>query len=288
MTYTVVVIAYRSRDALVPFLDSAGPEVPVVVVNNSADEDDLADLADAPNVTVLDAGGNVGFSAGANLGASVVASDYIVFMNPDTLPTADTLGALVQVLDERPDVAACGPTGTTTAGGGAQPSIPRVLVHVLGLHRVAPMRGIYLRPRDGARIDAGWISGSCCAIRRADFEHVGGYDERYFVFMSDFELGIRLRNAGRGQLLLGDVVVPHLDGRSSDIPSSWAWQQRGIGWGEFLRRTQPRWRGRVVYGLLAAGFSIRRVVYALTGRGIRSVEQATMVRGMRRGWESAA
>lgn len=288
MSYTVVVIAYRSRAVLEPFLQHLGAGVPVIVVDNSSDEDDLSDLATASDVTVVDAGGNVGFSAGANIGAAAASTDHVVFMNPDTLPTGDALDRLTRVLDQDAGVTMCGPSGVDTAGGGAQPTIPRVAVHVLGLHRVLPRAGIYLHPAPDERIEAGWISGSCCAVRRADFQRIGGFDEGYFVFMSDFELGLRVTASGGRQLLLGDVVVPHLDGASSDLPSSWTWDQRGQGWGQFLRRTQPSWRARIVYSMLLAGFSARRLAYAATGRSLRAEEQATMVAGMRRTWRSEA
>jgi GT2 family glycosyltransferase len=279
--YTVVVIAYRSREPLTRFLDSLGPSVPVIIVDNSSAEEDIADLAVSSNVTIVDAQGNIGFSAGANLGARQVDTRYTVFMNPDTLPTKAVLDTMSGVLDNDSAVAACGPTGIDTAGGGAQPTIPRVLSHVVGLHRVLPMSGIYLRPRRDRRVDAGWISGSCCMVRTEDFADVGGYDETYFVFMSDFDLGVRLQGAGRGQLLLGDVVMRHFDGGSSDLPSEWTWDQRGRGWTQFLIRHAPGTRGRIIEGLLIGGFSLRGVAYRLFGRPVKAAEQATMVRAMR-------
>ena len=49
------------------------------------------------------------------------------------------------------------------------------------------------------------------AIRREAFEAVGGYDPEYFIYMSDFDLGRRLQQAGYRQRILGDCVVPHDD-----------------------------------------------------------------------------
>ena len=285
MTYTIVVVAYRSRGPLTRFLEGLRGGIPVVVVDNSADEDDLRDLAERhPGVWVVDAGANLGFSAGANLGARHVDTPYVVFMNPDTVPTTEILDELAGVLDADPGLAACGPTGIGTAGGGAQPTIPRVAAHALGLHRWFPLIGVYFYPRDGARVEAGWISGSCCMIRTADFAEVGGYDEAYFVFMSDFELGRRLVHGGRRQLVLGDVVMRHLDGGSSDLPSEWTWDQRGRGWAQFLVRTESRGRALAIASLLVVGFTVRRIGYRLMGRRIKAAEQATMVAAIRDEW----
>lgn len=279
--FVVIVVAYRSRGPLTGFLDAIGQDTDVLIVNNSMQEDDLADLVDlSPRVTQIDAGGNLGFSAGANLGARNTESDYLIFMNPDTLPYRTELDAMIEVLDESDSIASTGATGIPGFGGGALPSKSRVLVHALGLHRLVPSLGIYLHPRQGQRLEAGWISGSCLAIRRSDFEAVGGFDEDYFVFMSDFDLGRRLVALGRRQVLLGDVVVEHFDGGSSDLPSEWTWEQRGFGWGQYLNRTTPGLDRWAIALMLKWGFVARRIVYTVLRRRMKALEMYTMERAL--------
>ena len=281
----IIVIAYQSREPLTMFLESLGTSIPVIVVDNSVEIDDLSDLLQRfPNVRHVDAGGNLGFSAGANVGARNTGADHLIFMNPDTLPSGPELMRMVKVLEQRPDVASCGATGIGTAGGGALPTIPRVLAHSLGLHRLFPMIGVYFYPRNGERLHVGWISGSCLAIRRSDFEAVGGFDEAYFVFMSDFDLGRRLRLAGRSQLLLGDVTVVHLDGGSSDIPSEWTWDQRGKGWAQYLRWTMPWWRGGTITSILVGGYVGRVGMYAVARRDLKRREVSAYVRSLVSEW----
>lgn len=287
-SFEVIVIAYQSRVPLTSFLESLGTGPRVIVTDNSVALDDLSDLLRKfPNVRHVDAGGNLGFSAGANLGASRSEAEYLVFMNPDTLPTEAHLDQMIAVLRESREVASCGAVGIDTAGGGALPTIPRVLAHSLGLHRLFPMIGIYLSPTTGGRFPVGWISGSCLAIRRTDFEAVGGFDETYFVFMSDFDLGRRLSMAGRQQLLLGDVTVPHLDGGSSDIPSTWVWSQRGKGWAQYLQRSMPRWRGLVAGSLLVSGYLGRAVIYTTARRTVKATEVATYARSFVTEWRAS-
>lgn len=286
-SYEVVVVAYQSRIPLTSFLESLGSGPSVIVVDNSIEIDDLGDLSQRfPNVRHVDAGGNLGFSAGANIGAQHSEAEFLVFMNPDTLPTETHLQQMVSVLSDSPNVASCGAAGIDTAGGGALPTIPRVLAHSMGLHRLFPTIGVYYYPKNGGRIPAGWIAGSCLAIRTSDFEAVGGFDESYFVFMSDVELGRRLSLAGRSQLLLGDVTVPHLDGGSSDIPSEWVWNQRGKGWAQFLYRTMPRWRGIVTGSVLVGGYIGRAVLYTAARRHIKAREVATYARSFVTEWRT--
>lgn len=275
--YTVVVVAYRSRDPLTGFLESIGQNVPVLIVNNSMDEDDLADLVQQhANVSQVDAGGNIGFSAAANLGARSTDSEFLIFMNPDTLPRESELSEMIEVLDESNSIASCGAGGIATAGGGALPTIPRVFAHVFGLHRVFATVGMYFYPKNGERLDVGWISGSCLAIRRSDHEAVGGFDEDYFVFMSDFDLGRKLTLLGRRQVLLSDVIVEHFDGGSSDLPSEWTWEQRGKGWGQYINRTMKGLRRRIIAMTLAGGFEGRRLAYVALRKRLKAAEMRTM------------
>ena len=286
-SFEVVVVAYQSRIPLTNFLESLGTDVSVVVVDNSAEIDDLTDLVQRfPNARLVDAGGNLGFSAGANLGARHSTAEHLVFMNPDTLPSEAALARMIAVLDDSNTVASCGAVGVGTAGGGALPTVGRVLAHSLGLHRLFPMIGIYYVPRHTESVDVGWVSGSCLAIRRADFESVGGFDESYFVFMSDFDLGRKLSLEGRAQRLLGDVTVPHLVGGSSDIPSEWTWEQRGKGWAQYLQQTMPSGKGFAIASLLLAGYVGRFVIYTAARRTIKASEVATYSRSLIAEWRS--
>ncbi len=271
--FEVIVPIYRSRRVLGPFLAGIGPGVDVTLVDNAYGEDDLADLLSGlSNVRVRDAGGNIGFSAAANLGAESSDAEYLIFMNPDTRPSERSLRRMVEFLQEHPQVAACGAAGDGTAGGGAQPTMPRVIAHSLGLHRVLPRAGVYWTIEDTERIAVEWISGSCLAIRRSAFMAAGRFDEAYFVYMSDIELGSRLVRIGSVQMLLGDVVVPHDDGGSSDLPEVWVWRRRGAAWARFLRRTRRLPAALGLSVIVGAGYALRVVGYRLAGRRLRAVE----------------
>ena len=281
----VVVVAYKSRGALEPFLDRLGRSVPVILVDNSVELEDLSDLVAAyPNVRHVDGGGNLGYSAASNLGAKIATAEFLVFMNPDTRPTESDLARLTGFLDTNPDVASCGAAGAGTAGGGAQPTLLRVLVHAIGLHRLLPLSGIYYQDLGGRRVDVGWVAGSCLAIRRSTFNRVGGFDPRYFVYQSDFDLGLRIRQHGRRQVVLGDVVITHLDGGSSDLPQTWTGGKRGRAWTRFLRNTRRPPAALVLSTILVAGYAARAVLYTLSGRRGKATEMRAYMRAVAAQW----
>ena len=274
--FELVVMIYKSRHVLGAFLESVGTNLPVLLVDNSYNEEDLSDiLTGFPNVRHIDAGGNVGFSTAANVGARATTTPYLIFMNPDTQPSESSLTSLIEYLERNPTVGACGAAGIGTAGGGAQPTARRILAHTLGWHRRAPLSGLYYQDVGGQHVDVEWVAGSCMAIRRDVYEAVGGFDPAYFIYMSDFDLGRRLHRAGYRQVVLGDVVVPHDDGGSSDVPSSWTWRRRGRAWTRFLRRTHSLPSALGLSSLLVAGYAIRAVAYTLSGRRTKAQELGT-------------
>lgn len=274
--FELIVMIYKSRRVLGSFLECVGTNLPVVLVDNSYHEEDVSDiLTGFPNVRHIDAGGNIGFSAAANIGAKVSTARYLIFMNPDTQPSASSLTSLVEFLEQNPEIGACGAAGIGTAGGGAQPTARRILAHTLGWHRRVPLSGLYYQDLGSQPVDVEWVAGSCMAIRREVYEAVGGFDPTYFIYMSDFDLGLRLRRAGFRQVVLGDVVIPHDDGGSSDLPASWTWRRRGRAWTRFLRRNHSLPSALGMSSVLIAGYVTRALVYALMGRRTKAQELAS-------------
>src|SRR5690606_10093760 len=90
--------------------------------------------------------------------------------------------------------------GTTYPSARAVPSLRTGVGHALftNLWTANPWSRRYrddLAPADEAR-DAGWLSGSCVLVRRRAFDELGGFDEGYFMYFEDVDLGYRLGKAG--------------------------------------------------------------------------------------------
>ena len=109
---------------------------------------------------------NRGFSAGCNLAAARGSAELICFVNPDGDLTAECLDRLEAAFED-PAVVAAGPDLgplNQPLGAGGEPS---------------------------------FLSGCCLAVRRAAFESVGGFDERFFMYGEDVDLAWKLRELGR-------------------------------------------------------------------------------------------
>jgi N-acetylglucosaminyl-diphospho-decaprenol L-rhamnosyltransferase len=94
--------------------------------------------------------------------------------------------------------------------------VPDAVGHAT-LGRVWPRNPFTRRYREeGARTDgsADWVSGSCFLVRRALFESLGGFDERYFMFAEDMDLCWRAHAAGADVGHAPDATVTHVEGVS--------------------------------------------------------------------------
>jgi N-acetylglucosaminyl-diphospho-decaprenol L-rhamnosyltransferase len=61
----------------------------------------------------------------------------------------------------------------------------------------------------------GWLSGSCLLLRRSAFDEVSGFDERYFMYMEDVDLGDRLGKAGWQNIYVPSAEILHDKGHAT-------------------------------------------------------------------------
>jgi N-acetylglucosaminyl-diphospho-decaprenol L-rhamnosyltransferase len=182
---------------------SAGP-VDVVVVDNASTDGSLASIDDLA-VRIVHSPGNVGYARAANLGAAVTTAPIVAVLNTDLVVAPGTAAAMCAVLDARPEVGVVGPSLWTETGehypsARQLPGLATSLGHaVFGM--VAPTNRWTRRYREldvdphTAR-DPDWLSGAALWLRRTALDAVGGWDERFFMFLEDVDLCARLREQG--------------------------------------------------------------------------------------------
>ncbi len=212
----------RCVDALLEDASGGTPEI-VVVDNASSDESHLALERARPEVLVVRAPGNVGYARGANLGIAATRAPTVAVLNPDTVVPPGTAAAMLDALS-RPDVGAVGPRvvnpdGSDYPSARTEPGLVDAAGHgLLGL--VWPRNPFTRRyrqldePPDVAR-DVDWVSGCAVWLRRAALDGVGGWDERYFMYMEDVDLGARLREAGWRVRYEPSARILHVQGAST-------------------------------------------------------------------------
>ncbi|GAB4197732.1 MAG: glycosyltransferase family 2 protein [Phycisphaeraceae bacterium] len=214
----VLIVAYNSRDDLARCL--AGMErwaereiILHVVVVDCDSQDGSAELVRDlfPEVDVVDAGGNLGFAGGNNVGWAYVRNrypgvSYLALLNPDTLPEPGWLDPLVDHLEENPDAATCQPLITlldrpghiNTAGNRC---------HFLGFGFVTLCGEPIPSDLSVQRID--YSSGAAMLIRVDPIALHGLFESEMFMYCEDTDLGWKLSQLGFVHELVPDSRVAH-------------------------------------------------------------------------------
>ena len=207
---SIIVVTYNSREYLGPCLESIvdelGPDDELIVVDNGSTDGSAELVQDSYPRAHLVHSSNVGYAGGNNRGAAVARGDYLVILNPDTMLTPGALNALLAPLTWNTEIA-------LTTGCIVHLDQPERVnacgntVHYTGL---AYCRGAG-QPRayfvTASEVDA--VSGAAFAIRRSVFEELGGFDERFFMYVEDTDLSWRARLAGYHCLYVPGALIEH-------------------------------------------------------------------------------
>ena len=193
---SVVIVNYRGADdtcaALAALRDLrwARERLEVIVVDNASGDGSVERITkEHPDVQVLALEQNTGFAAGCNAGAQVATGQYLAFLNNDARPDPQWVSAATAVLDRDGSVA-CIASKVLDWDGELVDFVDAGLGfygHGFKLHAGEPDSPAYDREADVL-----FASGAAMVMRASTFREVGGFDERYFLFFEDVDLGWRL------------------------------------------------------------------------------------------------
>ncbi len=222
---TVAVVSWNGRRHLDSCLDALAeqrdPGVPweVVVLDNGSTDDTVASLASrkaAHRLRVIESPVNLGFAAANNRVIAQSESELIALLNNDTVPRPDWLATLVDALAAAPpDVAAV--SGLMLDWEGTRLDVARGVMtfdgHGFQLGAGRRLAEVEL-PSRGAELQ--FPCAGNAVVRRAAFLDVGGFDEDYFAYYEDIDLGWRLWARGGRVVFCPDAIVRHRSGATGE------------------------------------------------------------------------
>lgn len=222
----LVIVNHDTRDDLLGCLASVHADGAVavdelVVVDSGSSDGSLEAVAARYPAARGIALPNVGFGAAANAGVAETRASAVVIANADTRFPPGAAAAMADYLAAHPDVGVLGPLvrhpdGRLQHSARRLPSLSEAVGHaLLGLWRPDNRWTRAYRMtdwhRDSAR-DVDWVSGCALAVRREAFAAVAGFDPRYFMFLEDVDLCLRLRAAGWRVVFAPVAEVTHAVG----------------------------------------------------------------------------
>ena len=194
--------------------------VEIIVVDNASSDQSIKNIENKfPDVRLIQAGQNLGFAAANNLGIRAIASDWIVLLNPDAFPEPKWLETLLDVAQRNPEYAIFGSRLVNA-------NVPSILD---GMGDIYHFSGLVWRAGYGQKFpesvtDPIEIFSPCAAAamyRRDAFLEAGGFDEDFFCYVEDVDIGFRLRLLGYRCLYVPDSVAHHVGsavtGKRSDF-----------------------------------------------------------------------
>jgi GT2 family glycosyltransferase len=221
---SVLILNWNGRDLLrrcLASLRSQGwRDFETIVVDNGSSDDSASMVAqDFPEVRLLALQTNTGFCGGNNRAYAVSRGDLVVLLNNDAELAPDFLARMIEAADMEPDF-------------GMFAASVRMHEH----REVFDSTGLLVYP-DGICRSRGWLEkdvgqydeadevlapNGCAAVyRRAMLEDVGLFDEAYFAYLEDLDLGLRGQLRGWRCRYVPGAVAWHKKSSTSGYHSAW-------------------------------------------------------------------
>ena len=212
---SVLIVAYQSAPTLPRCLAALAAQTfrdfEIIVVDNASSDgapQRAREQAALANLTLalIEAGDNLGFAAGNNLAAQRARGQWLALLNPDAFPQGDWLENLMQAAKAMPQFASFASVQLSDDHRDVLDGAGDVLT-LAGV----PYRGGYGRKPQA--LFTGQVFSACGAahlILRDLFVDMGGFDERFFCYCEDVDLGYRLRLKGHATVLVPGAVVQHV------------------------------------------------------------------------------
>lgn len=223
--FSIIIVNYNAGTMLASVMSALSKQTyknfEVIVIDNNSQDDSWRATESMPfPCRLVRLSSNTGFASANNLAAIDYANGkWLFLLNPDAYPEPECLEKIVQNINQIPSVD-CFACCLIDAN---RPS------HLDGLGDAYHISGLHWRTGHGVHCDVIpiypiEIFSACAAAaiyRTETYRLLGGFDETYFAYSEDVDLGFRLRLIGGKSLLLPDARVHHvgsgITGRSSDF-----------------------------------------------------------------------
>lgn len=200
----------------------------VTVVDNNSSDGSLNGLENiGQRVKIIENPENLGFGAACNQGVGLGGgcADYILLLNPDAKIVAGAIPVSLKFMEEENNsgVGVCGiqlinDEGVVSRSCARFLTPSRVLASAIGIDRLSVFRNLGMHMSDWAHDstrEVDHVIGAFYLIRRRIFEELNGFDERFFVYLEDLDLSLRVRKAGYKVVYLAEVSAYHAGGGTS-------------------------------------------------------------------------
>lgn len=215
---SVIIVNWNGKAFLPDCLDSLSQQscddFETIVVDNGSCDGSIELLQEFYTwVRLVSLADNTGFAGGNNAGLAVAQGKYIVTLNNDTRVDRFWLSELITPVEENPEI---GMVASRICNWDEPDQIDSLGVAIChdGMSRGSRRRRSYSELSVG-RFEDILLPSACAALyRRKMIDEIGFFDDDFFAYCEDTDLGLRGRVAGWGAVLARDAIVFHRYSRS--------------------------------------------------------------------------
>lgn len=203
----------------------------VVLVDNGSTDNFIDDIEKRwPSLQILRLEQNLGFAAANNIAAKKARGEWLALLNTDAFPRPGWLAALLQAADEHPDLFFF----TSCQIQANNPDLLDGTGDEYNIGGIAWRRQFAMPVEDAVQVVDEVFSacGAAAFYPKGAFVSVGGFDEDFFSYLEDVDLGFRLRLKGFRCLYVPQAQVLHVGSASLGKESEFAvyHSQRNMLW----------------------------------------------------------
>lgn len=277
----VVTVSFASDAVLPTFLASipaaSSHPLTVIVADNKPDDGTISRVVSAAGFEYLPMKSNLGYGGAINAAVRTLPPDveWLVIGNPDVTVEAGAIDLMISRARSDARIALVGPQivgvgGVVYPSARAVPSLRTGIGHALfaNIWPNNPWSRAYHNEAsaEGARA-TGWLSGAFFLARRSAFEDLGGFDEHFFMYFEDVDLGYRLGRAGWLNVYEPAAKVVHTGAHSTATDSEAMTKEHHLSARKFLSRKYSGWYLWPVRAVLTLGLILRLSFVNIRRRG---------------------
>lgn len=180
----------------------------IVIVDNGSTDDSTGFIRrNYPKVHLLTLPKNTGFAAAVNIGIRASQSPYVMLLNNDTTLAPDCVELLLSCIENKPYIFSAGARILTAKA----PHLADTCGDYYSVFGYAFCRGQGLMPNAlPKQVYPVFTNCACAAVyRRSLLEKTGLFDERFFAYLEDVDIGFRARRLGLANVHCPNAIVYH-------------------------------------------------------------------------------
>jgi GT2 family glycosyltransferase len=220
---SVIIVNHNSLSCMVKTLSSLSRNLypldhEVIVVDNASSDGSVEIIRrEFPSVKLIALPENVGFAKANNQGAKQASGHFLLLLNSDTSVPAGTVEKLIEIKKSHPDIGIVAPLVF-------YPDESLQISWGKDLHLISEVFLKYFakkwygwqfkRKKGKMNRNVDWVSGACFLIELRLYKQVRGFDEKFFLYIEDADLGRRIRQLGHKIHLTSEARIIHYKGEA--------------------------------------------------------------------------